>query len=341
MFLNEKEKSMNEGMSLKELAETIGVSRTTVSRVIAGHAQKYRISKTMEQKVRLAAERYGLVRNEVAHNLRMQKTDTVALMIPEVDNPFFSHLAHVVEHRLRESGRMVLLCSSSEDSAIERQVLSMIRGRQIDGLLVAPVGTESTHFKALERSPVVFVDRYLEDLAIPYVTTDNRRGGFLGAQYLIERGHREIAIIQGLPEAVSNQDRVVGISQVLSQLDKAIEVVGHGFTIENGHESTLRLLDKETRPTAIFTLGNQVALGAMQAIQSRGLRIPDDISLISFDDQPYFALTCPPLTAVKQPIDLIAESAVQMLLARLESSPVSSKRIHPHIVERKSVSQVS
>ena len=325
------------GITLKELAEKIGVSRTTVSRVMSGNAEKYRISEKTVKKVKAAAEQYGLMPNQVAQNLRLQKTDTIGLLIPDIANPFFANLARVVEEELRAHGKMLLLCNSNEDTSLEAETLTNIVRRQIDGLLVAPVGLSGDHFKAMNDKPVVFIDRYFHNLAIPHVSTDNHAGAFMATQYLMDRGHERIACIQGLLATVSNQDRVAGYKRALEEQGAKPQVIGDAFTIENGYKSMLDLLSQKERPTAIFTLNNLIAVGALQALREKGVRVPEDISLISFDEQPYFALISPPVTTIRQPVNQIAKEAVQKLLVRLKGEETSSLMIRPEIIERKSV----
>ncbi|MFY0685701.1 MAG: LacI family DNA-binding transcriptional regulator [Cyclobacteriaceae bacterium] len=327
------------GITLKELAEKIGVSRTTVSRVMSGNAIKYRISESTINKVRKAADKYRLVPNQVAKNLRRQKTDTIGLMIPDVSNPFFANLAKGVEDALRMKGKMILLCNTNENTAQESELLSMIVGRQIDGLLVAPVGLDGSHFKSLSDKPIVFIDRYFDDLDIPYVATHNVEGGYQATRYLVERGHQHIACIQGLVSTVSSRDRVLGVKKALHEFGKKADsvILGDGFTIENGIQAMNQLLDSPIRPTAVFAMSNQIAIGAMDVIKSRGLQIPKDVSLISFDEQPYFKLTSPPVTTIQQPIELLAKTAVKMLMELISGNAVSSTAIMPKIIERESV----
>lgn len=330
------------GITLKELAEKIGMSRTTVSRVISGNARKYRISEATVKKVEDAVAHYGVLPNQVAQNLRLQRTDTIGLLIPDVANPFFANLASVIERELQKLGKIIFLCSTNEDTTLENEILSMILRRQTDGLLVAPVGLDSAHFKPLEDQPIIFIDRYFADLSIPHTSTDNELGAFRATKYLIDRGHQNIACIQGLVNTISNQDRVKGLKRAMQTYLGVSEVTikGDAFTIENGFRAMEQLIQMKERPTAVFTLGNQIALGALESIKEYGLRVPDDISLISFDEQPYFKLLDPPITSVKQPVTQIAQNAVSMLMNRIQGNDVSSMKIEPQIIERQSVKVV-
>ncbi len=334
---------MSIGISLKELAERIDVSRTTVSRVMSGQAEKYRISKQTVKKVQEAAEQYGLAPNQMAVNLRMQKTDTIGLLVPDLSNPFFANLAHAVERELRKAGKLMLLSSTNDDTSLEEQTLGMIARRQTDGLIVVPVGIDAEHFKPYEDRPIIFLDRYFDHLNINHVSTNNEAGAFQATQYLIDQGHKRISVIQGIPEATSNRNRILGYKEAMKQagLEPEVNVYGKGFTIQNGYESIFEILKSKERPTAIFTFNNLIAIGAIRALSQLGLEIPKDISLLSFDEQPYFELTSPPISTIKQPIAEMAKKAVNMLINRLENKSCTNDKIVPEIIERESVKNLN
>ncbi len=310
---------------------------------MSGHAEKYRISKKTVQKVKEAAEQYGLAPNQMAVNLRKQKTDIIGLLVPDLSNPFFANLAHAVERELRAEGKLMLLSNTQDDTQLEEKTLGMIARRQTDGLIVVPVGIRPDHFKPYEDRPVVFMDRYFEDLSICHVSSDNQTGAYRATRFLIEKGHRKIGVIQGLPEAISNIDRIAGYRQAMQEagLEKEIHILGDGFTTKNGFDSVLQLLEEEKQTSALFTFNNLIAIGAMRALTQHGLKIPDDISLLSFDEQPYFELTSPPISTIKQPIAQIAGQAVKMLLSLLNDQTIINQKIVPEIIERESVKNLN
>jgi len=326
-------------MTVKEIAQQLNLSISTVSRVLNGQARKYRISRNTEEKVKALAAKKGFSPNLLARNLRMQKTDTIGLIIPDISNPFFANLAKTLELGLRKADKTILLCDTHEDSALERQSLALLLGRKVDGLLIAPVGLKSDHLHGLS-VPTVLIDRYFEGLGMPYVSTHNFEGAYRATRYLIERGHQNIGCIQGLADTTSNRERVRGFLQAADEHHLPPErrqVVGSDFSNQSGYAATMQLLQAAKRPTAIFALGNQIALGAMQALHTWRLGIPHDVSLISFDEQPYFQFTSPPLTTIRQPVEQIAQQAVHMLLKLMEGLPVNSRLLHPKMIERQSV----
>lgn len=331
-------------MTIKEFANRLEISPTTVSRVLTGQEKKYRISEKTAARVREMAEVLQFSPNQVARNLRLRKTNTIGLIIPDISNPFFANLARTVEEELRKRGKMVLLCDTKDDTTIEKESIELLLARKVDGLLLAPIGKEKQHLLRQADVPLVLIDRYFEDTVFPYVTTDNYFGAYEATSFLLSKGHRNIACIQGLEHAVPNKSRVKGFEQALKDHDISMvtgSLVGDDFSALNGYQSTKEILQRQPRPTAIFALNNQIAIGAMKAIGEAALRIPDDISLVAFDEQDYFELLSPPLSAVKQPMEAIGRTAVETLFDLLEEKEVSSSRLKPTLIERASVKHIS
>ncbi len=329
-------------MTIKELAQELEMSTTTVSRVLTGQEKKYRISEKTAQRVREVADKLDFAPNQIARNLRLQKTNTIGLIIPDISNPFFANLARTVEEELRRRGKMVLLCDTKDDTDLEQESMALLKGRKVDGLLVAPVGKDSKHFMENTSLPVVLIDRYFEDQNIPYVTTDNFFGAYEATSFLIEKGHRNIACIQGLAGTTPNDNRVKGYQEAMKThgLMDCIKVVGDDYSMENGYANTKELLARPEAPTALFALNNQIAMGCMKALKENEFHIPNDISLIAFDEQPLFELLSPPLTAIKQPMETIGKVAVEILFELLEGKKVNPQMLKPTFIERASVSAI-
>jgi len=328
-------------MTIKELAEELEMSTTTVSRVLTGQEKKYRISEKTAKRVREVASRLDFAPNQIARNLRLQKTNTIGLIIPDISNPFFANLARSVELELRKRGKMVLLCDTKDETALEQESLALLLGRKVDGLLVAPVGKESKHLVEHATVPVVLLDRYFEGLDIPFVTTDNFSGAYEATSFLIDQGHRHIVCIQGLAGTTSNENRVKGYQKAMENhgLGQLLKVVGNDYSMRNGYENTKALLKSDEVPTALFALNNQIAMGCMKALKEEGFSIPNQMSLIAFDEQPYFELLSPPLTAIKQPMEDIGKVAVALLFDLLDAQGVEPKMLKPIFIERESVSK--
>lgn len=330
-------------MTIKELAQELEMSTTTVSRVLTGQEKKYRISEKTAQRVREVASQLDFAPNQIARNLRLQKTNTIGLIIPDISNPFFANLARAVEVELRKHDKMVLLCDTKDETALEQESVSLLMGRKVDGLLVAPVGRESKHLIENTDVPVVLIDRYFENQNIPYVTTDNFFGAYEATSFLIEKGHRNISCIQGITGTTPNSNRVMGYKKAMENhgLSETIKIIGDDYSMKNGYDSTKELMARPDAPTALFALNNQIAMGSMKALKEYGFEIPQDISLIAFDEQPYFELLSPPMTAIKQPMQEIGKVAVKTLFELLEGKKVDHQMLKPSFIERGSVSQLS
>ena len=194
--------------TLKSLSQKLGFSVTTISRVLNGKAEKYRISKKTADKIKQAAEDLNFTPNSLARGLRLKNTHTLGLVIPDISNPFFASIARSVEREARKCGYSVILCDTEENTNLEVDSVQLLRGRNVEGLIVAPVGQISEHLESVYKSglPIVTIDRYFPEKDLPFVTSDNYKGAYEAVLYLIENGHRKIACIRGLEKTSPNND---------------------------------------------------------------------------------------------------------------------------------------
>ena len=317
----------NINITLKSIADHLNVSVTTVSRVLNGKSDTYRISKETRKRILIAAKELNYSPNQLARGLRLQKSHTIGYIIPDISNPFFSSIAKSVEKFARKSGYSILLCDSEENTELEISLLQLMLNRKVDGLIISPVGIEVQHLLELSRRkiPVVLLDRYFPELDFPFVTSDNYKGALEAVSLLIEYGHKRIACIQGLRKTSPNNDRVKGYIDAHKNNDLPIDqslIVGDSFGEENGYIETKLLLKNKEIPTAIFAVSNLISLGAIRAITEEGLKIPDDISMISFDDQPYSRFLATPMTTVAQQSAQIGQIATKILMDQIESNTI-------------------
>jgi LacI family transcriptional regulator len=240
-------------------------------------------------------------------------------------------VARYVEIEAREFGYSIVLCDTQENAEIEIESIRLLQSRNVDGLIISPVGKIGPYLKELRDGglPVVLLDRYFPGVDLPYVTSDNYRGAHEATEYLISMGHRQIACIMGLPEASTNIDRVAGFRDALAKHGIAANeswILGNDFSEHNGYMQARQLMQSRPRPTAIFSLGNLPTFGAIRAIQEADLSIPEDVSLISFDDHFYADFLATPLTAVAQQMEKIGKVAVNLLYDQLDGKPGPGKR---------------
>jgi LacI family transcriptional regulator len=335
--------------TLKAIAQQLGVSTTTVSRSLSGQAARYRIGKKMEAKVRELAKQMGFSPNRFARSLRLKKTSTIGLIVPDISNPFFGVTARQIALGIRKQGYTMLLCDSQEDVASEQQALDLLRNWQVEGIIVCPVGQTAGHLAEVVEAglPLVLVDRYFPNLNVPYVGADNLAGAREAAEHLIANGHRHIACLQGLRGTSPNDLRTQGYQEALARhgiaLDESL-IVGDSFTEQSGHRETQRLLAARPDVTALLCFCNPGALGAIRALAEAHRKIPDEISLISFDENPYAAHLAAPLTTVVQPNDEMGDVAVRLLFDRIQSGggePPESILLPTRLVVRGSVRKLT
>ena len=319
--------------TMKDLAREVGLSVSVVSRVLSGKAPAYRISEQTQTLVREVAARHGFSVNQLARGLRLQKTRTIGLLIPDISNSFFSLIARTVENVARKQGYAIVLCDTEDDESIEQEALSLLLDRSVDGLLISPIGMGSQHIQTVyDRGvPLVLVDRFFDNIDIPYVTSNNYQGAYDGTTHLIELGHQRIAFVQGIPDSKPNRERLRGYRQALSDGGIAFAdnlIQGSKFSEDDGYQSAQTLLQGDATPTALFASSSLGALGVMRACLELGRTIPRDLSLIGFDDYPYAPLLSPPLTTIAQPTQAIAERASRLLVDWLETGTRPAENVN-------------
>jgi LacI family transcriptional regulator len=316
--------------NIVDIAEITGFSITTVSRVLNGKGEKYRISKATQEKIKSVAEEMDYVPNEFARNLRIGKSKTIALIVPSLKNPFFSEIASVVNTEVRKYGYITLIGDSDDQIENEKTELSHLTSRSLDGMIVVPCGDEWDHLVKVQESglPLICIDRYFEDYSLSYVSSDNYEGAYSATKYLIEQGHTDIACIQGVRHSMPNIQRVKGFTDAMkdAKID-AYTVTGDAFSEQNGYLETKLLLSRGKRPSAIFAFSNMIAMGCLKAIKEENVRIPETISLITFDDNPYLNYIDPPLTCISQPVEDICKIAVKILFSHILDDDKTPKHV--------------
>ncbi len=334
--------------TLKDIAEKTGVSVSTVSRVLHDNSKRYKISDDTTARVKLVAKDLGYRVNALARGLRQQKTSEIGVIIPDISNPFFSDIVKSLANELRKKGYNFILYDSDEDINIESAGVKSLLEKRVDGLIIASVGQDFLHIQKVRDAdiPVVVVDRCFDDLDIDSVSVDNVKGSLLAVNHLINEGHKRIAFIQGLLGTYANKTRLEGYKQALQTAGIPIDdqlIVGDDFRSFNGYLNTKSLLNLSNPPTAIFTAGDLIALGTLEACKEMNISIPYDLSLITFDDPVFASYLSPALTAVEQPRLKIAEIAVAMLYSRIKNPNDERKKIllEPKLNIRNSVAHIT
>jgi LacI family transcriptional regulator len=316
--------------NIGDIAKKTGLSITTVSRVLNGKAEQYRIGKKSQQKIYEVAKELKYIPNQFAASLRTGKTNTIALIIPSLQNPFFADLTSNINAEIRKFGYTTIISDSYENIEIEKKELQQMISRNVDGLIIVPCSNQWDHIKYFYDLglPIICIDRYFEDLDLPYVSTDNYDGAYNATKYLIENGHSKISCIQGVQHSTPNKLRIKGFKYAMEEAGLVNYIVtGDEFSIQNGYLETRLLFHQKQMPTAIFALSNTIALGCMKALREMNIRIPDDISLITFDDHPYLDYLETPLSCIAQPVNDISKIAVKFLFSQINKEGNRNKQV--------------
>jgi LacI family transcriptional regulator len=328
-------------LTISDIAKASGVSQATAARALGNYAS---VSEKSRRQVLAAARSLGYHRNELAAALVAGSTRTVGLVVGDIENPFFASVVRGLTDVVEVEGHTVLLANSDEDVDRESHAIDTLRSRQVDGLVVATAAT--TELGHLERAaaagrPVILIDRPMPDSMFDTVTVGNEEGAAGAVAHLIGHGHSRIGIVTEEPVIASSAERLCGYRRAHSEagtdVDEALIVEG-GPGQEDGRLGALALLGLEHPPTALFTASNLATYGALSAIRELGLRIPDDIALLGFDDFPLAGVIDPPITVVSQPVDEIGRRAGQLLLERLagDDSPPQRVELETNLVIRRS-----
>jgi LacI family transcriptional regulator len=311
---------MKNAPTISDVARKAGVSVATVSRVMNG--TKF-VSAQLRERVQLAMRELDYQPNLLAGSLRRQESFTVGLIVPDTSNAFFGELAKGVEDAGFENDYNVILCNSDYNLERERTYVEVLQAKQVDGLIFIPSSAEMEHVKALlerMRGPVITVDRLTPELDADSITVDNRQGGRLAAQHLVDLGHERIGCV-GRPKYLAHvEERISGFCEVLKErgieLHDAYRVQG-GFSFAEGVEAGKKILALPRPPTAIFAYNDVMAIGVLRAARELDVRVPEDLAIVGFDNIPVASFVTPQLTTVNQPKYEIGAQAAQLLIDRL------------------------
>jgi len=304
--------------NIRDVARRAGVAPITVSRVV--NRSGY-VTSTLRERVEAAITELGYVPNTLARSLRSRRTHTLALLVTDITNPFFTTIARGVEDAASAAGFMLVLCNTDEQATKEQAYLQMLLRKRIDGVLLVPAGdAQSLHMIQQQGIPVVVLDRRIEGSQVDVVRCNSEGGAYELGRLLISYGHRRVAVLAG-PQGVSTaEDRVRGFQRAMAEsgIEDQAQIYYGDFTQKSGSTMTQQALSAHPQPTAFFAANNFLAIGALNALHTAGFRVPEDIALVGFDDLPPALLPFPFLTVAYQPAYEMGRRAVQLLLDRIE-----------------------
>ncbi|WP_054008250.1 LacI family DNA-binding transcriptional regulator [Cypionkella psychrotolerans] len=322
--------------SIRDIAKLAGASVTTVSRVINNSGY---VSAATRARVEQAIAALAFTPNANARRMRSGNSLMVGVVLPALDVPFFGILAHVIEQELFRRGLQALICCTNESPDQEARYISMLLSQQVDGVLAASVLEDSTQYQRLVDAgiPIVAIDRALPGLAAVSVAADHLTGGRMMAEHLLGLGHRRFAVIGAPQHSPPVQARVQGATERLAEAGLAAQVVlGSAHDFDACRELALGILGSSVdhRPTAVIGTTDIAAIGAIHAAIGLGLVVPDDVSVIGFDDLPEARYVLPALTTVAQPFRQIGVQAVAQLAARIAGDVVELAALPLRLVVR-------
>ncbi len=303
-----------------DLAAKAGVAPITVSRVINNSGY---VREDVRKRVQQAIEELDYVPNALARGLRSKRTYTLSLVLTDITNPFFTTMARGVEDAASANGYMLLVCNTDEREDKERVYLQLLLQKRADGILLVPSRKLSVNADLFRNrhTPVVILDRRVEGISADVVRGDSVQGAYQLGVLLASLGHKRIAMITGPSGVSSSEDRETGFRKAMREagIESTLLVYNGYFVQESGMEMTNKALQASPPPTAIFAANNFIAIGALKTLQAKGLRVPEDIAMVAFDDLPESMVTFPFLTVAAQPAYDIGVQGVRLLLERLES----------------------
>ncbi|HLT90861.1 MAG TPA: LacI family DNA-binding transcriptional regulator [Woeseiaceae bacterium] len=327
---------------IKDIAARAGVSIATVSHALRNPS---RVSEATRLKVLAAAEAVGYTPNNLAVSLRTARSRNIVAIIPDVADSYNSGIIKAIEKVAHSRGYSVLLGDTQGSPEREREFAAMTRSRQADGIILMshriPFDLEGKRVSADDLPPLVNGCEFTGCDAFPSVSIDDVQAAMDATRHLIDYGHRRIAAITGDMQSTSSRDRAAGYRRALEEagleFDESLVVYGE-YSVQCGEQAAEKLLLQKARPTAIFCFSDEIALGCMYTLRQYGFSVPDDISVMGFDDIPFAKYLAPPLTTIAQPVEDIGRTCATLLLDLIDGKkPETMRQFLPHrLVVRKS-----
>ncbi|AJY73440.1 LacI family DNA-binding transcriptional regulator [Paenibacillus beijingensis] len=330
--------------TIRDVAKRANVSVATVSRILnnlTGYSDK------TKQKVLQTIEEMGYQPNAIARSLNNKRTQTIGVLFPLVSSEFSSEILYGIENYAHDNNYSVLVCNTEIDGTRTLKYLQLLREKQIDGVIFASETLKDEYYSALQSAqiPVVLVASQSERPDVPYVKVDDKQAAYDATRYLIERGHRDIAMISGTKgDPIAGTTRFEGYLLALHDhgIEYDDELVRYGdFLYESGCEAMKSLLQIKRPLTAVFAASDEMAIGAITEASRHGMRVPDDISIIGYDNLRLSSMLIPALTTVHQPLNEMGRIAAEKLITMVETGEAVPSSIVPHaIMERQTVKNV-
>lgn len=306
--------------TIKDIANRTGLGLATISSYLNGG----NVRKKNREKIEQAIEELHFEVNEVARGLKTNRTHTIGVVIPELNNIFCTEIITGMEDILRKQGYATIVCDCRTDKKLEREAVEFLYRKRVDGIINMPVDATGAHLAqfASAKKPIIIIDRKLPKIACDSILVDNRDAAKKAVNILLASGHRRIGMITGPEDVYTASERYLGYESALLAAGVSVEpelVVHSDYTIRGAVAGVERLLDAHPEVTALFAANYEMTMGMMIALNERGISIPDEISVIGFDNREFARALHPRLTIITQPTEAIAQEAAETMLRRLES----------------------
>ena len=323
---------------MKDIAKRTGLGLATISSYLNGGnvREKNRI------KIEEAIEELHFEVNEVARGLKTNRTKTIGIVLPELNNIFFAEIIIEAEDLLRSHGYATMICDCRSDAEREKEAVEFLYHRRVDGLIVMPAGSSDPGFKRFTRAgrPIVMIDRKMQDVSCDCILVDNEGAARDAVKRLVNAGHRKIGMIAGPEDIYTAKERLKGfraaVREAGADTDEALIARGN-YTIEGGAAAMWKLHEQNPDMTAVFISNYEMTVGAMMEINDLGIRVPEELAVIGFDDDQNTDYLNPALTTVHQPLEEFGRLAVDYVLAKMEEpEKLIELVIEPKLIERES-----
>ncbi|RZS96348.1 LacI family DNA-binding transcriptional regulator [Cecembia calidifontis] len=311
--------------SIKDIAEALGISITTVSFILNGKGREKRISDEMTKKVQDYIKKIGYKPSHIAQSLRLGKSKVIVLMVEDISNQFFASIARLIEEKSYKNGYKIIYCSTDNDTDKAKELIGTFKVRNVDGFIITPTpGLENVVKELLEEGvAVVLFDRWMPEVDCSYVIVENKTSAEEATRHLMDQGCRNLGFVTVDSNQTQMMDRLAGFQEALkgSKVHSSIlKVKFHTIAEQYASQRILEFLTSHPELDGVFFSTNYLAFEGLQALIKLGKKIPQQIKVVSFDDHYFFNLFQPPISAIEQPIEEIAESLMESMLKQLEGT---------------------
>lgn len=327
--------------TIKDVAREANVSISAVSRIIN---DPHFGSPETRLRVMNAIKKLGYQPNRIASSMVKGKIKLIAIVIPDIRNPFFTAIARGVEDVANKYNNGVMFCNTDEDLAKQQQYIQIFKSRIVDGFILAAASEEDPELAKVDPKilPFVLIDREVEGISADIVVVKNRKGAYMAVNHLLKLGHRKIGLIAGKRNTLTGRERFQGYLDALQEagVEGNPDIMQEGdFSVQGGYEATKRIINGPEFPDALFISNNLMSVGCVNALREHGIRVGEDVAIVGFDDPEWAEFVEPPLTVIRQPIYSMGTIAGEMLFQKLLGNAVPERRevvLNPELIIRES-----